>query len=161
MTRLRKARLFLPLLAAFALTLSVTSTTLAAAVTSTTRTTVPFSRLMLNPCTGEQVGLSGTLLLINHTTLDDSGGVHSVFILVPQQVRGVSLATGSQYKAVGGDRVIFNSNGATDFTHTDEFILVSQGGTDNLLILITEHITLNAKGVLTAEVSNFEIKCVG
>lgn len=135
----------------------------AQAITFTDRVIEPFETTVL-ACNGEEVTVSGELLLIFHTTIDAGGGIHSKFTLVPRHVRGVGSATGIQYKAVGGQRDHFNAD--ADFaplneTFTTMFNLVSQGGSDNLKFKGTFHITLNAKGEVTAFVERFSERCVG
>ena len=79
--------------------------TQAAATTIRNRTTVPFDVVVDNPCTGEPVTLSGAQLVIFHLVFDERGGVHAHFSLVPQQVRGVGLRSGTTYHAVGGGAI--------------------------------------------------------
>ena len=127
------------------------------------REIVPFETFVI-ACNGEEVFLSGELLLISHTTIDAHGAFHSEFTLVPRHVRGVGSLSGTQYKAVGGHRSHFNEDSdfaPFNFTNTDMFNLVSQGGSDNLQGKFTIHVTVNANGEVTAEVENFSEKCVG
>ena len=114
--------------------------TTASAVTD--RVIVPFRTTEVS-CEGETVRLSGELLLIFHFTEDSSGGFHGHFSLVPRHVRGVS-ESGIVYKAVGGLRAIFNLSGHGTFTDafTTQFMLISQGGSDNLLVREVFHITI-------------------
>jgi hypothetical protein len=135
----------------------------AQAFTITERVIEPFETTV-PACNGEDVTVSGELLLISHTTIDAGGGIHSTFTLVPGEVRGVGSVTGIQYKAVGGQRDHFNAD--ADFaplneTFTSMFNLVSQGGTDNLQIKATFHMTINANGEVTAFVDRFSAECVG
>ena len=135
----------------------------AQAITITERVTEPFETIV-TACNGEDVFLSGELLLIFHTTIDDRGGIHEKFTLVPRHVRGVGSITGTEYKAVGGDRSHFNADtdeAPLNFTNTDTFNLVSQGGTDNLQAKFTIHVTINATGEITVDIANFSEKCVG
>ena len=128
---------------------------------ATTRETVPF-RTTIVGCSGERVRVSGQLLLISHFTEDSGGGFHDVFVLVPRQVIGVS-ASGVTYRVVGGDRSTFHvsGRGTETFTNTDQFMIVSQGGEDNLLTRFTFHVTVNANGETTTVVDRFSGKCVG
>ena len=135
----------------------------AQASTITERVIEPFDTIVI-ACNGEEVFLSGELLLIFHTTIDAGGGIHEKFTLVPNHVRGVSTVTGIQYKAVGGDRSHFNAY--TDFapfifTNTDMFNVISQGGSENLQVKFTFHVTVNANGVEAVFVDHFSAKCVG
>ena len=132
-----------------------------AASAATTRETVPFQSTF-DGCSGDTVTVSGQLLLISTFTDTPSGGFHDVFVLVPRSVRGVS-SSGVAYKVVGGDRSTFsvNGQGTETFTNTDQFMVISQDGEDNLLTRFTFHVTVNANGETTTIVDSFSAKCVG
>ncbi len=128
---------------------------------TTTREIVSF-RQTFQGCSGETVRVRGELLLIFHFTEDSNGGFHDHFSLVPRHVRGVS-SSGVTFKVVGGDRSTFNvsGQGTETFTTTSQFMIISQGGVDNLLIRFTFHVTINANGETASVVDNFSAKCVG
>ena len=135
----------------------------AQAITTTDRVIEPFETTV-PACNGEDVTVSGELLLIFHTTIDAGGGLHSTFTLVPHEVRGVGSVTGIEYKAVGGQRdQSYEAAGFAPFnaTFTSMFNLVSQGGTDNLQIKATFHVTINANGEETVFFDRFSAECVG
>ena len=157
------SRKILVLVITLALAAVTTFPAYAQAFTITERVTEPFETI-ITACNGEDVFLSGELLLIFHTTFDARGGIHDKFTLVPRHVRGVGSVTGTAYKAVGGQRSHFNADAdfaPLNFTETSMFNLVSQGGTDNLQIRFTFHVTVNANGVETVVVDHFSAKCVG
>ena len=134
----------------------------AQAFTITERFIEPFETFVV-ACNGEEVFLSGELLLIFHTTIDDRGGIHDKFTLVPRHVRGVGSA-GTLYKVVGGQRSHFNADAdfaPLNITETTMFNVVSHGGSDNLQIKVTFHVTVNANGVETVIFQHFSAKCVG
>ena len=134
----------------------------ARAFTITEKVTEPFESFEI-ACNGEEVFLSGELHLTFHTTIDNRGGIHEKFTLVPSQVRGVG-SEGTLYKAVGGARSHFNADAdfaPLNITDTSMFNLVSQGGSDNLQVKFTFHVTVNANGVETVVVENFSAECVG
>ena len=128
---------------------------------TTTREIVPF-RTNIQACSGEVFTVSGDLLLISHFTADSNNGFHDHFSLVPRHVGGVS-ATGISYKVVGGDRSTFNvsGKGTVTFTNTDQFMIISEGSADNLLIRFTFHITVSPDGGTSTVVVKFSEKCVG
>ena len=126
--------------------------------------TVPFDVVFFNECTGEEVHLTGELLIRVRTTIDATGGIHATFHLTPRHVRGVGVESGIAYKVVGGERDSFNA--AADeaplvYTATMMFNVVSQGGSDNLKVKYVFHVTINAQGEVTAEIDNFSFACVG
>ena len=153
--------LALAVILAFAAAVTASSAT-AEAITTTEREIVPFATTA-SGCVGEDVFLSGELLLISHTTFDASGGGHSKVTLVPKNVRGVGSVSGTQYKAVGGSRSHFisTSSSALSFSITDMFNFISATSIDNMQVKFTFHVTLNANGIQTALVENFSAKCVG
>lgn len=158
-----QSRKILVLVIALALAAITALPTNAQAITFRDRVIEPFETFVI-ACNGEDVTVSGELLLMSHTTIDARGGFHSKFTLVPRHVRGVGAVTGIQYKAVGGQRSHFNAD--ADFaplneTFTTMFNLVSQGGSDNLQFKGTFHITINAQGEVTSFVDRFSEKCVG
>jgi hypothetical protein len=46
-------------------------------------------------------------------------------------------------------------------TFTNTFLLVSRGAQNNLLMQITQHVTVTPDGVMTAEVENITFECSG
>ena len=127
-------------------------------------TRAPFDVVLFNECTGEAVDINGELEIRIRTTIDATGGIHGAFHLTPRHVRGVGVESGIAYHAVGGLHDSFNA--AADFaplvfTTTQMFNLVSQGGSDNLQAKFGLHVTVNAQGEVTAEISNFSLACVG
>jgi hypothetical protein len=129
---------------------------------ATTERDVVRFRTNVTACSGETVRLRGELLLISHFTEDSTGGFHAHFSLVPRDVTGVS-ESGVRYRAVGGQRFTFNVSGSetvTD-TFTEQFLVISQGGDDNLLVRTTIHVTVTPEGEVTAFVDNFSSICVG
>jgi hypothetical protein len=158
----RQFRKLLALVIALTLAAITALPTNAQAITFRDRVIVPFETFMI-ACNGEEVFLSGELLLMSQTTIDARGGFHSTFTLVPRHVRGTGSA-GTLYKAVGGDRSHFNADSDSaplNFTNTDMFNLISRGGADNLQLKFTFHVTINANGVEAAFVDHFSAECVG
>lgn len=153
----------LALVMALALAAFATFSAHAEATTITDRVIEPFDTI-IEACNGELVYLSGELLLTFHSTIDDQGKLHESFMLIPRNIRGVGSMTGTEYRAVGGDRSIFNvdiDDAPLTYTNTDMFNLVSQGSSDNFLGKFTIHVTFNANGEWTADVDHFSGECVG
>jgi hypothetical protein len=127
----------------------------------TDRTIVPYGAV-IESCSGENISLSGELLLITHVREDSSGGLHAQVTFVPREVLGVS-ASGTRYRQVVNQVQRFNLSGQGTLTgtFTTEFMLISEGGTDNLLERATTHVTITPDGDVTADVNNVSFKCVG
>lgn len=128
---------------------------------ATSRELVPF-RTTVTACSGERVHLSGQVLLIDNFFFSGDR-FHDNFTLVPRHVTGTS-ESGVAYHAVGGLRETFNvtSSGKviTD-TFTTQFIVVSENGDGNTLIVEALHITVAANGEITAFFDHFQARCVG
>ena len=117
-------------------------------------------------CNGEEVPLTGKLHLTSQTTLDAGGRIHERLMTVPDGVGGVGSDTGTQYKAVGGDRWTWNFYADDDyapysFTQTNVLNLVSQGGTENLQAKFIFHLTVDLNGLVTVVVDTFSEGCIG
>ena len=153
---------FLALAIALILSAFATFPTSAEAIKTTETSIEPYETAM-TACNGEEVNLTGELLLIFHSTYDTSGQLHSDFTLVPRQVTGVGSESGTQYRAVGGAREQFNittAEVAQHYTFTNMFNLVSQDGSENLLATLTFHVTYNANGEVTATADHGFASCV-
>ena len=107
----------------------------------------PVSFSFFNPCTNENVDISGTALAVVDTTPDDNGLTgHSVDVAL----KGVGQTTGAQYISVGTNTVtdIESDNGALVETTTTRSRLVAAGPGNDLLFAIVFHETINANGDL-------------
>jgi hypothetical protein len=143
---------------------AVTSMPAYAQATTVSETVVEPFEAMVPACNGEAVFVSGGLHVTTRTTVDDRGGIHVRFTLVPDSVRGVGSDTGIQYLLVGGHRSTFNGDADSApfiFMNTEMFNLVSQGGTENLQGTINTHVTVNANGVPTVAVDSLSLQCIG
>ena len=157
-------RKILTLVITLALAAVTTAPAYAQATTFTERVIEPLDEIIISPCNGEEVIITGELHLTFQTTIDAGDGLHERFTLVPNGVRGVGSDTGTQYSLVGGHRSNFSADADSaplTFMNTEMFNLVSQGGTDNLQGTINFHVTVNASGVETVVVDQLSLQCVG
>lgn len=144
---------------------SVLGAPVSAASTVTTNEFVPFSLIAFVPCAnggaGELVEVSGTLHILTHTTISNSGNVHGKVHFQPQGAKGVGQTTGDTYNATGVTQEQFNINGPLPFTDTfiNNFNIIGPGPDNNLSVHQTIHLTINANGVVTAVVDNTSIEC--
>lgn len=136
---------------------------LAAAVTSTDNTQVPFSILVFVDCAasgaGELVELSGSLHILSHVTLDGSGGFRSKSHFQPQGVRGAGQTTGAKYQGAGVTQDQFVGKVGSTHTFINNFRIIGPGPGNNLTVHQNVHLTINARGVVTASVSNTRAAC--
>ncbi len=137
------------------------------AVTSASATAVtervPFD-FVLSPeegC-GEAIQLSGTLLAEFSFTETSSGNVEIGFHFNPQGITGVGLTSGATYHATGetlGTTTI-RANGGISDTFVNNFKIIGEGSAANFLETDVIHLTVNAKGEVTASVDQSMIRCV-
>jgi hypothetical protein len=121
------------------------------------------SSVQTNPCyPADVVNLSGDIHIVIATTADGRGGYH-VKTHLNSQLSGVSITTGTKY--VNSEDKEEEWYARPPFpavhTHTYDFLLVSQSNTDNYVLHMTMHETVNAQGVPTATVDQFSMDCQG
>lgn len=123
---------------------------------------IPFSQLAFVPCAadgaGELVLIEGTLHVLITETVNGNNASFK-FHFQPQGATGTGLTTGDTYHATGVTQEhVTLGPGLTD-TFVNNFRIIGQGPNNNLLIHQTIHITINANGVVTAEVVNTSVEC--
>ena len=139
----------------------------AGAITSTTNLEVPLAISVLVPCAnggaGEVVDVSGTLHVLLHFTLSDSGRVTLKEHFQPQGASGVGETTGDIYRAVGVTQDIQTSDGVAgppfEFTFVNNFRIIGQGPGNNVLIHENLHVTINANGDVVSFHDDFSAEC--
>jgi hypothetical protein len=115
-------------------------------------------------CGGELIHVTGTQHITFQTILDAEGNVvHSVGHLNWAGVTGEGVNSGTQYRIVNvlGSST-FNVNAGFQETVATGFQFIATGpdkSTVDVRVHANLHITLNANGELTAEVSNFRSIC--
>jgi hypothetical protein len=137
---------------------------LAQATTDTFTHKAQLDTILTNPCTGEPLHLTGNVRFLFHTTEDAKGGLHVQFKFQSQGVSATGLESGEQYRGVfvQRDGAYFPPGDLRrEFTTVYRTLLVSQGPSANLVEIITFHVTINANGEPTAEVSRVDLKCAG
>jgi hypothetical protein len=130
------------------------------AVVTNTIIPVPANTVINNPCTHEGVLVAGTIHLVTVTTTDAAGGLHTERHLNVQDVSGVGLVTGLQYRGIHTETHSANSSGAggSDLTVVVDIKLISEGSASNLTIRdAVFHVTTNADGVVTASVDRLTV----
>jgi hypothetical protein len=125
---------------------------------------VPINLGVFVPCAvggaGELVLLSGNLHSLFHFTDDGAGGFHVMSENNPQGVSGTGSISGDKYQATGVTLSHFNTSGLPfNQTYVNNFRIIGQGDDNNYLVHQTYHITVNARGQLTALVDNFSVEC--
>lgn len=136
------------------------------AVTSSSQTTVSFSRRIWVPCAndgaGESVALLGRLEVHSQATEDQQGGVHLVTLVRPSGVIGIGFVSGQTYRGTGGTLEVegYNYDGyPATYNFVNNFRIIGQGPGNNLLMHMTLHQTVNADGEITSDVDFRSLEC--
>jgi hypothetical protein len=130
------------------------------AVVTNTIIPVPPNTIINNPCTNEGVLVSGTIHLVTIATVDAAGGVHTDRQFNVQDVSGVGLRTGLNYRGIHTETRSSNSNsdGASELTMVVDIKLISEGSASNLTIRnVLFHVTTNADGTVTASIDRITV----
>jgi hypothetical protein len=149
----------------FALVGTLVSTPLAhaAATTSTTSTSAPFSQEVFVPCAndgqGEFIVISGTLHSLIVFTIDNNGGVTGKTQNQPQGATATGSITGDKYQGVGVTMSMFNSKVAQEQSSINNFRMIGQGPDNNFLLHLNFHLTVNPDGTVTSFVDNISVEC--
>jgi len=114
------------------------------------------------PCVPEFVLLSGDLHVLITSEVDENGGIHFKSHFQPQGISGVGSVTGDKYQGTGVTQSHTNDHDGLAFetTFVNNFRIIGQGSGNNLLVHTTFHVTVNANGVVTANVLNSSVECM-
>jgi hypothetical protein len=144
--------------------LGILGTALPAQAGTTTVLRTPIEGVLTADCANaEPVVFSGTYRSVTTFTLDGSGNAHFSGT-VSTSGRGIGQLTGTNYIFAGASSsstqtVVTNVASHNSFTNT--FVLVSAGGTENLLMHVTLHLTVTPAGTVSAEVESIRLACTG
>ncbi len=121
-----------------------------------------FNFTTFDGCNGEFVDFVTKRKHIFNTTFDAAGGVHLGFHRAWEGT-GVGQTTGTVYNLNWPNQRQFYSLGPFPviFTRRIANNLVSRGSADNRIFSLTEHVTVNANGDVTADVFDLTLECVG
>lgn len=118
-------------------------------------TILSFDSIRGQDCTGDMIELSGELHLLARQSDDGSFGGHMNYV----NVTGTALGSGASYRAASTDSFQVDF-AAGDVQSVSQIRLVGQGSEANLLVTLVTHVTTNANGEVTAEVSEIRTACV-
>jgi hypothetical protein len=123
----------------------------------------PINEDLWNPCAEEWVHLEGTLQLMVRWSLDAAGGRHYTLTVTPQNVSGVGLTTGAEYRFSGvvteSESWTWPSDRAETWTWIDQHRFIATGVSENTVMQELLHVTFNTNGEITAVQYQEEIKC--
>jgi hypothetical protein len=127
-------------------------------------TTIPLVDVPFVPCAaggaGEYVQLGGSLHVLSHLTISNSGNFAFKQQFQPQGARGTGLTTGDTYHGTGATLEVDHSGqvGST-FTFVNNFRMISTGSAVNFTVHETFHVTVNANGTTTVSVDHYRAVC--
>jgi hypothetical protein len=124
-----------------------------------TNTTVPVDAIIPNPCTGEEIHLTGSARVVATVTEDAGGGTHIKMHFNSQGVNGVGLTSGIKYRGVHQENSRSSTRGAAPTVTTERVNIkvVAQGAHSNWIIFSALlHTTVNANGTVTVSLSNIK-----
>jgi hypothetical protein len=165
--RMLRLSRFLVVMALILLPYSVySSVCLAQASSSTIVMDVPIEGDFEVPCanggSGEIVSVAGVLHVVIHTTIDNTGGFHSLLRVNAPNLTGVGQVTGDLYRAMGPGHITeINSAESlhTEFAFLDIVKLVGPGPDNNLSVRNYMHVVINANGETTVDVISSSADC--
>ena len=122
--------------------------------------------VVFNPCSMEGVILSGNVVLVFRGQTDTTGALHRHLTVTGQGVTGIGMISATHYQVNGPFpngliTQVVPGNGAIAFTSVTSFHLISRGSTDNFILHVLLHITVNANGDMTADVFSIIPVCAG
>ena len=134
----------------------------AQATTVTSNASFPFAETAVS-CDGETVNLSGKMHILAHATTDARSGRHVVLQINTASIKGVGESSGSEYVSSTTNHDSINDpdtlGGQSEHTLITKFLLVGKGRLPDMFVKTTLHVTVNANGEVTAEVTNVTAEC--
>jgi hypothetical protein len=127
----------------------------------------PFSGFFINSCQGdESIAFDGFLHDVIRVEQDATGGFHIHAVTNGQQLQGIGVTSGDRYRiaAAAHNSVAIRFDPALELftgTTTQTLKFVSATSSDNLSLVITQHITITPTGDVTAEVTETRSTCDG
>ncbi|HEY2934376.1 MAG TPA: hypothetical protein VGK99_21770 [Acidobacteriota bacterium] len=110
-------------------------------------------------CNGETVAVEGSIHLQFRITEDQAGGLH-IASHTNINGSGTGLVTGTSYRFNEADNDELNVRALpVESTFTRHVNVIGAGQVPNFQIHLTQHITINANGELTADVINESTPC--
>jgi len=132
----------------------------ARATVTETNEMLPFDFDVFVPCADENAHLTGKLHFMVHTTETSSGHFQLHFTSEPVGAVGEGEVTGTTYHMSGKFSEVRNDVPAGfEDTFVSNQHVIGQGQGVNINAHTTTHFTLNANGVVTAQVENIRFDC--
>lgn len=111
---------------------------------------------------GEDVELTGTLHVLERTTTDGNGTVHSQKHFQPMGIEGLGMETGGMWRGTGVTRTTWNEvpgGGPEVETFVMNYKIIGTAGHPSLMWHVTAHLTTGAGGDVRADVFTETLEC--
>ena len=116
----------------------------------------------VNPCNGDLIVFGGKIIGVTRTTVQPDGGLQLIFIASWANLTGTGIPSGTEYKVLGGARIVFNFGpDASTSTAVSQERFVTAGGEPNGSVQFVIHSTRNANGDVTVDFTNVDFVCHG
>ena len=125
---------------------------------------VPYDRTLFVPCgnggAGEEVTLTGSLKIVEHTVYNDHGFTFNYHVIA-QGITGVGLSTGEQYQASGGNKGTITGEFGEDGQYTRVFMeqLRIIGQHSVFKVVYKTKITITPDGKITTSIEEETVDC--
>jgi hypothetical protein len=130
------------------------------ASTATTNFELPVETTLSNLCTGELVDFTGTQHLLISSTITPSGKVRSTIHSNLQDVSGTGQETGATFLFKGGSNTVdVTQTPGLESTIVISFRFIGPGPDNNVQLHEVLHLTVNANGEATANVTLVSLDC--
>jgi hypothetical protein len=131
------------------------------ATATTTKTNINLVDFVFNACVGELLEVHVREQLVEHTTVDSKGTLHTHFVINDKGTRAIGTVTGRVWNQVGATKDHLNIDLALtgNETFTESFNLIGRGRAPNQVMQTTNHITVNQNGVITVQFEKLRFKC--
>jgi hypothetical protein len=128
-----------------------------------TNTRTPFTSILLSPCTGETVRVTGILHTVTKTDADHDGGERTKTHTNFEDVTAVALGSGRRYRVVSTTNTSVTTweDGSTVTRSVVNFLVISQGPLDNWVVHIRSRVRVDPDGNATQEVNDVRAECRG
>lgn len=127
---------------------------------------VPLSGVIpgsVNPCTDEDLVHTAGHLHIKMSYTENANRISGKVHFQPMGAKLVGVDTGNEYVGNGMSKESFSApvddQGAATTTFVNNFRVIGKGSAPNLLIHQVGHVTFNANGTVTANVTNSSVEC--
>ena len=112
-----------------------------------------------NICNGDIVSLSGQATTVSHTVVAPNGNMNTTSVISWHALRGTGLVTGDEYIGVGQAILVFTNTAGATTTLDATMRFITPGGAGDHHAVARLHITTNANGEITTNITSISFEC--